>query len=79
MRVDLNSWLSYAFIYEQGIDIRDVLYFLWLAVLENVVFDEHTREVDYADKSVTGNMFTINPTQYSMTWICSYREIYLEV
>lgn len=23
-------------------------------VLENVVFDEHTREVDYTDKSVTG-------------------------
>lgn len=26
-----------------------------LPVLENVVFDEHTREVDYSDKSVTGN------------------------
>lgn len=29
--------------------------FLFLAaVLENVVFDEHTREVDYSEKSVTG-------------------------
>jgi len=25
-------------------------------VLENVVFDEHNREVDYSDKSVTGDM-----------------------
>jgi ATP-dependent phosphoenolpyruvate carboxykinase len=25
-------------------------------VLENVVFDEHTREVDYTDKSVTGKL-----------------------
>lgn len=25
-----------------------------MAVLENVVFEEHTREVDYSDKSVTG-------------------------
>jgi len=24
------------------------------AVLENVVFDEHTRDVDFSDKSVTG-------------------------
>jgi ATP-dependent phosphoenolpyruvate carboxykinase len=23
-------------------------------VLENVVFDEHTRDVDFSDKSVTG-------------------------
>lgn len=30
------------------------LYHGLLAVLENVVFDEHTREVDYTDKSVTG-------------------------
>lgn len=27
---------------------------LFVAVLENIVFDEHTREVDYLDKSVTG-------------------------
>ncbi|KAB2604598.1 hypothetical protein D8674_015767 [Pyrus ussuriensis x Pyrus communis] len=25
-----------------------------LAVLENVVFDDHNREVDYSEKSVTG-------------------------
>lgn len=30
-------------------------FLLLLTVLENVVFDEHTREVDYSDKSVTGN------------------------
>lgn len=29
--------------------------FTLYAVLENVVFEEHTREVDYTDKSVTGN------------------------
>lgn len=29
---------------------------LCLTVLENVVFDEHTREVDYSEKSVTGNI-----------------------
>lgn len=28
-----------------------------MAVLENVVFDEHTREVDYSEKSVTGWLF----------------------
>jgi hypothetical protein len=28
-----------------------------LSVLENVVFDEHTREVDYTDKSVTGKQW----------------------
>ncbi|GJX77324.1 phosphoenolpyruvate carboxykinase isoform X2 [Tanacetum coccineum] len=28
-------------------------------VMENVVFDEHTREVDYSDKSVTGSIFVI--------------------
>lgn len=30
---------------------------LHAAVLENIVFDEHTREVDYTDKSVTGMPF----------------------
>ncbi len=29
-----------------------------MAVLENVVFDEHNREVDYSDKSVTGKLLT---------------------
>lgn len=29
------------------------------AVLENVVFDEHTREVDYTEKTVTGNALVI--------------------
>jgi ATP-dependent phosphoenolpyruvate carboxykinase len=27
-----------------------------MAVLENVVFDEHTREVDYSAKFVTGKL-----------------------
>lgn len=30
------------------------------AVLENVVFDEHTRDVDFSDKSVTGKYNDIN-------------------
>ena len=29
------------------------------AVLENVVFEEHYREVDYGDKSVTGKMWMV--------------------
>ncbi|KAG6521338.1 hypothetical protein ZIOFF_018453 [Zingiber officinale] len=32
----------------------DVALFFGLSVLENVVFDEHTREVDYSDNSITG-------------------------
>ncbi|WOL08080.1 phosphoenolpyruvate carboxykinase [Canna indica] len=33
-------------------------------ILENVVFDEHTREVDYSDKSVTENTRASYPIQY---------------
>lgn len=33
-------------------------------VLENVVFDEHTREVDYMDKSVTENTRACYPIEY---------------
>ncbi|XP_039138952.1 LOW QUALITY PROTEIN: phosphoenolpyruvate carboxykinase (ATP) 1-like [Dioscorea cayenensis subsp. rotundata] len=33
-------------------------------VLENIVFDEHTREVDYTDKSVTENTRAAYPIEY---------------
>ncbi|XP_042467897.1 phosphoenolpyruvate carboxykinase (ATP) 1-like [Zingiber officinale] len=33
-------------------------------VLENIVFDEHTREVDYSDKSVTENTRASYPIEY---------------
>uniref|UniRef100_A0A803NSK4 phosphoenolpyruvate carboxykinase (ATP) n=1 Tax=Cannabis sativa TaxID=3483 RepID=A0A803NSK4_CANSA len=33
-------------------------------VVENVVFDEHTREVDYSDKSVTENTRAAYPIEY---------------
>jgi ATP-dependent phosphoenolpyruvate carboxykinase len=32
----------------------DLFFITLLSVLENVVFDEHFRGVDYTDKSVTG-------------------------
>ncbi|KAG5026800.1 hypothetical protein JHK86_022714 [Glycine max] len=38
--------------------------FTWLSVLENVVFDEHFREVDYTDKSVTENTRAAYPIEY---------------
>ncbi|RYR47406.1 hypothetical protein Ahy_A07g033333 isoform A [Arachis hypogaea] len=34
------------------------------AVVENVVFDEHTREVDFSDKSVTENTRAAYPIEY---------------
>lgn len=30
------------------------------AVLENVVFEEHYRDVDYSDKSVTGKVLDVH-------------------
>ena len=44
--------------------------FLFPAVLENVVFEEHYRDVDYTDKSVTGKCF-----QNRANW--SYIECFL--
>lgn len=34
--------------------INIIIKHMCFAVLENVVFDEHNREVDYSEKSVTG-------------------------
>ena len=39
-----------------------------LTVLENVVFDEHTREVDFCEKLVTGVLFCSN--FYWIFFIC---------
>ncbi|KAM1742956.1 hypothetical protein ACFX12_012887 [Malus domestica] len=38
-------------------------------VLENVVFDDHNREVDYSEKSVTGKF--ANALCYLLDWKCS--------
>lgn len=58
--------------YHKVISINASLYdklhgiFVNESVLENVVFDEHTREVDYTDKSVTGNRRCPSSTTYSL-------------
>ncbi|KAG6525758.1 hypothetical protein ZIOFF_015725 [Zingiber officinale] len=36
----------------------------FLAVLENIIFDEHTREVDYSDNSITENTRASYPIEY---------------
>ncbi|BBN18380.1 phosphoenolpyruvate carboxykinase (ATP) [Marchantia polymorpha subsp. ruderalis] len=47
---------------EREPDIWDAIKFG--TVLENVVFDEHTREVDYSDKSVTENTRAAYPIEF---------------
>ncbi|KAF8378637.1 hypothetical protein HHK36_029986 [Tetracentron sinense] len=49
-----------------------------ISFLENVVFDEHTQEVDYSDKSVTGQTSTQSDEDYNLDlilvglrWPCS--------
>jgi hypothetical protein len=54
-----------------------------VVVLENVVFDEHTREVDYVDSSVTGNnkstYIWLSWNKMSIPLVCAYQKDFCKI